>query len=131
MVARQDAEPAGVKRQRTVDSVFSAKVSDGSCGRDRSGEMKIGRRARVTQVGIKTRGQLSYALCVCWIGGPFRNAKVRSLRQLSARIVLALFPNIFVKIAKGFRPIGRPAPPVIPGQAFERLEIGGQFAPAQ
>src|SRR5947207_15558984 len=121
MVARQDTEPAGIKRQRTVDSVFSAEVSDRRGRRDRSGETKIGRRTRITQVGIKTRGQLPYALDVRWIGGPFRNAQVGSLRQQRARFVRALYPNFRVEIAKGFRAIRRPAPQVIAGQAVECL----------
>src|SRR5258705_2431115 len=105
MVARQDAEPAGIKRQRIVDSVFSAEVSDRRFGRDRSREMKIRRRTRITQVGIKTRGQVFYALNVRWINGPFSNPKIGRFGQETAGIVLALLPNFCVEIAKSFRAI--------------------------
>src|SRR5260370_19111374 len=75
MVTRQDAEPAGIKRQRIVDSVFSAEVSDRGRGRDRSSEMKIGRWARVAHLRIKTAGQLPHPPCRRWIPSPFRTSK--------------------------------------------------------
>ena len=52
------------------------------------------------------------------------------MRQQRARILLTLLPHAWVQVAKDLGPVGRPTPPIIPGEFFEWLESRGQFARA-
>src|SRR4051794_38953282 len=127
MIAGEYAEATGVKRQRRVHAKLGTEVSDRMLRRDRV--LLQTRRRR--HVRLKTLVEALHTFHVDRIGRSFGQPEGRRFREQLARIVLTLFPDFGIEIAEDALTVGSPAPPVIPGQTFERGQWRRQFVLAR
>src|SRR5215203_1203692 len=118
MISGKYAESTRIKWERSVDAKLSTEVGDWMVGTYRDGFMLPTRLHR--HVRLKTFIDAGEAFQVNRIRRSFSKAVGRRLSQKLSWVVFALLPDFRIELAKNTRAIGGPAPPVIPGQPFQR-----------
>src|SRR5438270_303521 len=114
MISGENAQAAGIDRQRIMHTEFSRKVSDRP-----SGQMRIFFRephpARM-QAAVKGFHHAVVAAQESWIGGGGFKFRRRDLAQELDRIVLRQLPERFVQSLKKRAGIWLPTPPEVISQ---------------
>src|SRR5215213_9956866 len=113
MIAGEYAQAARVKWERVVHAKLSTKISDRVFSRYRNA--LHGPAGPRSHVRLKELIDALHAFEINRIGSGFRQPVRRGFGEELARILLALFPDLRIEIAKDAGAVGRPAPPVVPG----------------
>src|ERR1051325_7715684 len=127
MIAGKNSKAARIKRKGIVHSELSAEVGDRRLLCNLWSKLQLWPGNRVVHVSVEILGQLLNAFGKGWIGSHLSQTQIRNLRQKQSRILLALLPEIGIEIAKDFRSVGGPTPPIIPGKFCEWLQRRRQF----
>src|SRR5215218_351277 len=122
MIACKYAETTRVKRKRRVNPKLRAEVSNRMLCRDC---VKLQAQLR-REIRLKTFVEVAHTFHVDRIGRSFGKSKGRCFGQELTRVVFTFFPDFRIEISEDTLAIGGPAPPVIPGQAFEWNQWRGQ-----
>src|SRR6185436_13107577 len=96
MIAGENAETTGVKRQRSVNAKLRAEVSNRMFLCDRV-ELQLRLRRHVR---LKSLVDAAHAFHVDRIGRRFSQAEGRRFRQELSWVVFALFPDLGIEIAE-------------------------------
>src|ERR1041385_276522 len=99
-----------------MNTKLRAEVSDRMFRRDRV----LLQTRRRCQIRLKILVEALHPLHVNRIGRRFSQTEGRRLREQLSRIVLTLFPDFGIEIAKDTLAVFGPTPPVIPSETFER-----------
>src|SRR5215217_3275254 len=116
MIARENAEPAGIKWKRSVHPKLGTKISNRmfACYGFRL-QMRLRREVR-----LKTLVDAAHAFQVNRICGGFGQSIGGCFGQELSWIVFTLFPDFGIEISEDALAVASPAPPVIPGQTLQR-----------
>ena len=127
MIAREDSQTARIKRQRIVHAELCTEVSDWILPGDMCRQSQLRPGLRVAQVFGESPVQLLNTVRERRICGHLGQSQIRNVGQQQTRILVPLLPQVRIEIAENFRAVGRPTPPVIPGQFSQRRERGRKF----
>src|SRR5438128_10262827 len=127
MITGEDSQTSRIKRERIVHTELCTEVSDWILPGDMCRQSQLRPGLRVAQVFGESPVQLLNTVRERRICGHLGQSQIRNVAQQQTRILVALLPQVRIEIAENFRAVGRPAPPVIPGQFSQRGERWRQF----
>ncbi len=128
VIGREDAEAAGVDRQRLVNRELGREVRDRPLRADPRLE-RLGPRRRLPHRALEAVQEIAGAEAIERIGVELGQARRRDVLEEAARIVAARVPARRRDVPEELRAVDLPAPPVVAGEraklAKERRNDGG------